>query len=106
MCFDSCDKICGNCAHWAGNGKHAGTVALTDKNGKIRHYAQCMKFAVEPDAGESMAMMTENGHCLCHEDAFEPTDDFLVELEEARMDRADLYGVRAGVDFPATLGAA
>lgn len=99
------EQICGNCAHWLGYDSRFTIYVPQYINGKIvkKRYAPCECNAVEADAGESVTLLAEYGHCQCHSDAFEPGPWYLEELEEQHLDEAALYGLKPGIDFPATL---
>ena len=102
------EKICGNCAHWMRTfkgGKYS--IEYADEKGEIGrdYFSPCAIHAVEADAGNAVALMTKNGHCICHSDAFEPADFYLEELAEQEnvLDEAAFNGVIPGRDFPGTL---
>ena len=99
------EKICGNCAHWMRSKDRKELITFRDAAGKsvTGMYFPCAVHAVEADAGDSVALMGERGHCRCHADAFEPADWYLEELREQDTDEASLYGLVPGADFPATL---
>ena len=53
---------------------------------------------MEPDAGfGAVVLLGPESHCRCHADAWQAAD-----MDEPSGDGDD-YGVRPGVDFPATL---
>lgn len=77
------NAICRNCAHW--DVEHAVQLPLYQK-GKLlfhREFAACKVNAVEADAGQSITMMGEYGHCQWHEEAFTPATDYLYACHEA-----------------------
>lgn len=84
-------KVCGNCAHWMRDGGVAsGLVEYRDEAGKLTvgRFFPCAVHAVEPDAGDAIALMGANGHCRCHADAFEPASWYLEELRELAAEQA------------------
>lgn len=102
------EKICGNCAHWMCNA-HGGIylIRYVNEQGKETngYFSPCAVHAVEPDAGDSIALMAKDGHCICHSDAFEPSAYYLEELaeQESEFDEAAYNDVTPGRDFPGTL---
>lgn len=94
------DKTCSTCAHWGIRFMTTVTVPDSGPLGAVsRQLAPCLCDAVEPDAGfGAVVLLGPESHCRCHLDAWEPSEDFRRELAEETD-----YGVRPGVDFPATL---
>lgn len=94
-------KVCGSCAHW-GVRRFSVLVTVPDRGplGMVsRQLAPCLLNAVEPDAGDgAVVMLGPESHCRCHHDAWQPADGCDDDAESP-----ELYGVRPGVDFPATL---
>lgn len=95
--YDAADRICGNCAHWDVLHQqyvtmhYSGCVQVTFKA------AGCKVGAVSADAGESVILLGENGHCRCHSDEWSPSVDYLSERAEPPFDCV------AGRDYPATM---
>ena len=93
-------KTCGNCRYWGLS--FMTDIPLPDDGpfGRVsRSLAPCLCMAVEADAGDgAVVLLGPESHCQSHADAWEASEDFLDELRAA-----DDYGVRPGVDFPATL---
>lgn len=94
------DKTCGNCKHWGVRFSVLVTVPDSGPLGAVsRQLAPCLCDAVEPDAGfGAVVLLGPESHCRCHADAWESADGFDDGEESPEM-----YGVRAGVDFPVTL---
>ena len=94
------DKACGNCKHWGIRFMTTVTVPDSGPLGAVsRQLAPCLCDAVEPDAGfGAVVLLGPESHCRCHADAWQPAAD----IDEPSGDGDD-YGVRPGVDFPATL---
>lgn len=94
-------KVCGSCAHW-GVRRFSMLVTVPDRGplGMVsRQLAPCLISAVDADAGDgAVVMLGPESHCRCHADAWQPSEDFRRELAEETD-----YGVRPGVDYPATL---
>lgn len=101
------DKTCGNCCYYGW--MFEAVVTVPDRNAEhglaSRKLAPCLwnngagYGAVEPDAGfGAVVLLGPESHCRCHADAWQPSEDFRRELAEEND-----YGVRPGVDFPATL---
>ena len=99
--MDNDHKTCGNCRHW-GIAKFGITVTIPDDGplGQLSvERAPCLLNAIEPDAGDgAVVLLGPESHCRCHSDAWEPVDGFDGDDESP-----ETYGVRAGVNFPATL---
>ena len=93
-------KTCGNCRHWGWMFEVEVTLPDSGPMGRVSiKLAPCLCRAVEADAGDgAVVLLGPDSHCQSHADAWEPSDDFLDELRDAED-----YGVRPGVDFPATL---
>lgn len=103
------EQICGNCAHWLGYSKLF-SVGITyyankfDTKPVTRTFAPCRACAVQADAGDHIVLTTENGHCRYQEEeAFTPAPWYYEELKEQHLDEDALYGLKPGIDFPATL---
>lgn len=94
-------KTCGNCKYWGV--RFAITVTLPDDGPlgqRSVERAPCLRNAIEADAGDgAVVLLGPESHCCFHADAWEPADDFSLGDEESPQ----FYGVRPGVDFPATL---
>ena len=86
------EKICGNCAHWMGHQQlRLINAPFLTPAGEIifLRAAGCACFAVtEEDAGECAVLMTERGTCRLLTDRFEPTPEYLLELEDVRAEQA------------------
>ena len=102
------EKICRNCVHWMCDA-HGGAYLIhyVNEQGKETngYFSPCAIHAVEPDAGDSIALMAKDGHCICHSDAFKPSAYYLEELAEQgiEFDEAAYNGVTPGSDFPGSL---
>lgn len=101
------DKKCGNCANWLGyDERFVVNVLHYDNNGNLikKRCAPCRCNAVEPNAGECIPLMTEDGNCQYHPDEnFVPGDWYIEELEEQGMDEDEIYGLTPGVDYPMSM---
>lgn len=94
------DRVCGTCVHY---GHALAVTVILPAGGPFgsgpRRRAPCLIHAVDPDAGYgAVALLGPESHCRCHRNAWEPSDDFLDELEDE-----DDRGVLPGVDFPYSL---
>lgn len=102
------EKICKNCAHWMCNA-HGGKYLIRYVNERGEetsgYFSPCAIHAVKPDAGDSIALMAKDGHCICHSDAFKPSTYYLEELAEQgiEFDEAIYNGVTPGRDCPGSL---
>ncbi len=101
-------KTCGTCRFWGkdlavdikvpANGSHGELITI--------HLAPCLRYAVEPDAGDgAIVLLGPESHCKCHADAWEAALGWLEEREAAEAIPQYDYGVRPGIDYPATLHA-
>ena len=94
-------KVCGTCRHWGWKFEVGVTLPDAGPLGRVSiKRAPCLIHAVDPDAGfGAVALLGPESHCRCHRNAWEPSDDFCLDDVES----PEFYGVRPGVDFPATL---
>ena len=95
-------KTCGNCKYWGVQFEVAVTVPDDGPFGRITlRRPPCLCYAVEPDAGYgAVVLLGPESHCRYHADEWEPLDDADADAD---AETCATYGVRPGVDFPATL---
>jgi hypothetical protein len=99
-------QTCLNCRHW--DLDHEAIITLNE-HGRTRQHkvCPCLADAVNAEAGYgAIVMLGPESDCLSQDMAWEPCPEFMAEYhaeQEARWDMAAYYGVKAGIDFPATL---
>lgn len=95
------EQLCMNCRHY--DIMHAViTYVHGPKRGqwKTVEVAPCFLSANIADfCGDAVVLMEGTGHCRETAGAFEPSDIYLSMQRDAPHD----YGVRPGIDYPATL---
>lgn len=97
------EHTCGTCRHWGTDYEVSVTVPDNGPFGRVSlRRAPCLCDAVEPDAGYgAVVLLGPDSHCAMHADAWEPLAD--AEACGDVCEPCAVYGVRPGVDFPATL---
>lgn len=82
------DRICIYCKHR--DFAHEIKLPVWRNNGlSMEDCAPCLLQASDCESGPGVHMYAEDGHCIYHDDAFEPSDKYFEMLAEARSQRED-----------------
>lgn len=102
MYYEEDDMICVNCANR--DYGHEMFLPVSRPWGvSVEACCPCLVEACECDAGPTVLMLAEDGHCRFHGEAFEPSDDYLdmrARKDDARaFEEEMLAGARLYAGF-------
>lgn len=92
------EKTCYNCSNWTQN--------IDNQRYKYGgNYGICSANVFDVDAcGKSITILHKDCSCLCAEQCcFSPLTEYLEEVREMSLPLHEVYGVRPGIDFPASM---